>query len=49
MKVTLFGATGIVGRAVLRHLLDCGYEVNVLMVRMTKDRSYLHECPTVSD
>lgn len=30
MKVTLFGATGIVGRAVLRHLLDCGYEVNVL-------------------
>lgn len=30
MKVTLFGATGVVGRAVLRHLLDCGYEVNVL-------------------
>lgn len=30
MKVALFGATGIVGNAVLRRLLDSGYDVNVL-------------------
>lgn len=30
MKIALFGATGIVGNAVLKYLLQCGIEVNVL-------------------